>query len=278
MLHDACKNGNENAAKYLVDVGANVNIKNNAGKMPLHIACKNGNETIVRYLIAHGADAKGFPLTEAMNLNDEIIKLLIDRGADVNSKDHLDNTPLCKAYKNNNKAIVKYLLERNADANVKLHGETLLSKAYKRGDLLTAMYLIKHGADFKISDEFAFPLVEYFVSPAFCVYTCWLVWSTEFKKLEISPAINEEIWEKSLHITSVPGRFIIAHPMLSAISTVGAAYVFYPMLKDLYTSTVSLLGKKKRTVLRQLKSNRKLKNFSLWLQSDYKFRGVLRGF
>jgi len=50
----ACQRGHENIVKYLVEHGANVNIKTYT--TPLKVACENGNERIIKYLLEHGAD------------------------------------------------------------------------------------------------------------------------------------------------------------------------------------------------------------------------------
>jgi len=38
--------------------GADVNKKNNFGKIPLCISCENGNVDIIKYLVEHGTDMK----------------------------------------------------------------------------------------------------------------------------------------------------------------------------------------------------------------------------
>ncbi|KAG4104272.1 hypothetical protein H8356DRAFT_927193, partial [Neocallimastix lanati (nom. inval.)] len=41
---------------FLVEHGADVNIKTNFGENPLFISCKKGNEAIVKYLIENGTE------------------------------------------------------------------------------------------------------------------------------------------------------------------------------------------------------------------------------
>jgi ankyrin repeat protein len=55
-LFMACKGGNENLVKYLVELGADVNKENKFNETPLYCACRKGNEKIVKYLIEHGAN------------------------------------------------------------------------------------------------------------------------------------------------------------------------------------------------------------------------------
>ena len=53
LLHTACKNGNMKAVKHLLEIGADVNAKNNKGHTPLYYA--QNNPKLAVYLIAHGA-------------------------------------------------------------------------------------------------------------------------------------------------------------------------------------------------------------------------------
>ena len=55
-LINACKSGNEQAVKYLIKLGADVNYKSIFFDTPLHNACLIGNETIFKYLLKHGAN------------------------------------------------------------------------------------------------------------------------------------------------------------------------------------------------------------------------------
>jgi len=73
--------------KYLIDHGANVDVKSKEGDTPLTITCKKGNEVIVKYLINHGAD--------------------------ISLRNGSNETPLTIAYKIRNKPIIKCLIEKS---------------------------------------------------------------------------------------------------------------------------------------------------------------------
>jgi len=45
----ACKSGNENPVKYLIEEGAAIAIENIHGETALLIACRNRNEKMVKY-------------------------------------------------------------------------------------------------------------------------------------------------------------------------------------------------------------------------------------
>ena len=80
--------------RLLLEKGATVNFKDDAGFTPLEHAISEGNPEIVGALLESGADAKaeskfGFPLVfaAACSGKDEALKLLLDKGADVNTRD-----------------------------------------------------------------------------------------------------------------------------------------------------------------------------------------------
>jgi ankyrin repeat protein len=60
--------------------------------------------------------------------HEAVVKLLVEKGADVDTKDNYGRTPLSQAAENANKAVVKLLLEKGADVESKdINCETPLS-------------------------------------------------------------------------------------------------------------------------------------------------------
>ena len=55
ILSAACRSGNLELVKYLIDHSANVNVKDKWGENILHFAKENCNKEIVDYLISNGA-------------------------------------------------------------------------------------------------------------------------------------------------------------------------------------------------------------------------------
>jgi len=86
-------------------------------------------------------------IKEDINLN--IIKYLIEVGADVNKEDKNNLTPLFYACESGNEAVVKYLVDHGADVNKKRKylRETPLFPACKHGNEAIVNYLVEHGAD-----------------------------------------------------------------------------------------------------------------------------------
>ncbi len=132
-----------------------------------------------------------FALIEACNKNSiNLVKSLVENGADVNQPDGNGNTPLFIACKNGNKALAKYLIDNGADVNqpdgngntplfiacdrwyidlaeylidrhsaklnsriINGYGKDLLFKAYEKENGNTVKSLIENGMDVNIEDE-----------------------------------------------------------------------------------------------------------------------------
>jgi ankyrin repeat protein len=89
----ACYFGHEEVAKYLVANGADVNRPSNNGfhVYPIHSACADNYTSIARMLIEHGAmvnvkqQAGATPLhSAAQNGNIDLLVLLLEHGAEIN--------------------------------------------------------------------------------------------------------------------------------------------------------------------------------------------------
>lgn len=92
------------------------------GRTPLHIACLLRQVAMAKMLIRHGADVNSLnfceltPLIEtALDGNLETAKLLIQHGADWRAVDNDGNSALTYTFANPNIAVFDYLLELGAD-------------------------------------------------------------------------------------------------------------------------------------------------------------------
>ncbi|MDF3047638.1 MAG: poly [ADP-ribose] polymerase tankyrase-like [Candidatus Midichloriaceae bacterium] len=98
-----------------------------------------------------------FPLHLAIMVgNLKIVKLLLDKGADVNAKiDGILDTPLHIATAYSHLEIVELLLERGADVNAKfaVNETTPLHASAIRGNLEIFKFLYKNGADVNAKDN-----------------------------------------------------------------------------------------------------------------------------
>ena len=115
--------GTYDAARLLVDAGADVKAGSKAGVTPLHVAWRD--EAIVRLLLAHSADVHAktqigaTPLIVAASAtgSEKVVQLLLDKGADANAAENRGVTPLIAAAGVGNTAAAKLLLERGANPN-----------------------------------------------------------------------------------------------------------------------------------------------------------------
>jgi ankyrin repeat protein len=99
------------------------------GWTPLHLAAAFGGADAVRALLDLGADPNqrsqnaldNTPLHAcvAISHSDEIVRMLLDAGADINATQHGGFTPLHSAAFNGSTDVVRLLLERGADRHLK---------------------------------------------------------------------------------------------------------------------------------------------------------------
>jgi ankyrin repeat protein len=123
--------------------------------LDLVIGSRMGCTELVKKLLDNGADANqesrygGCALVEAaIQGQDEIVGLLLERGADVNQTSSTGWTPLLSAVRSDHAATVGLLLSRGADANVKSEdGYTALSSAVFQKSVNLVKELLAHGAD-----------------------------------------------------------------------------------------------------------------------------------
>jgi len=124
------------------------------GMMPLHYAAWKGNVEIVKLLLDHGADLHATIVEQsvihfaARSGNVEVISILLDKGADVNAKGFMEATPLMYAAARSDLIMARFLLERGADIQQKdIQGFTALYNAVENGSPEIIDFLISRGAN-----------------------------------------------------------------------------------------------------------------------------------
>jgi len=175
MFVAAESNSNVEVLKYLVSIGADVNVKypaisgfnpDLADATPLHFAAHHNSEVaVVQFLIDQGADVNAktgrgaTPLHFAANHNSEVgvLQFLIDKGADTNTKDNFGDTLLhVAAWKNKEVAVLQFLIDKEADVSAKnMFGITPLHLAasYNSNDAVL-QFLIDQGADVNAKNSY----------------------------------------------------------------------------------------------------------------------------
>jgi ankyrin repeat protein len=152
-LHYAALAGHFDVADILVRYQADVNTVDNDGRTALIEACHAGPwkpepaERIIQLLLDHDAQVDLFQAA-AMGKTDLIGSILDRDAALIDSPDHDGNTALFHAAHNNRLAAVKLLIERGADVNRSdAVGIAALHRTSQECSDELIQYLIDHGAD-----------------------------------------------------------------------------------------------------------------------------------
>ncbi len=106
--------------EHLLTAGADPDVQAPNGQSALGAAAAAGQTATARLLIARGAHLEGrsrltldTPLTEAAQMNQvDMVRLLLDRGADVNARDAMGRSALDWARENSNADIVQLIQSR----------------------------------------------------------------------------------------------------------------------------------------------------------------------
>ena len=162
-------------AKYLIDAGADVNIKarskHNEELTALYMALENGDTDLAKLLIVAGADPnqgsgaeghKVLPLVQATKVDwgkgsIDVVKLLIEAGADVNAVDQTGQTALTAS---GGYDVIKHLVAAGADLSKCSYRTLCIS--LREGDIDLAKNLISAGVEINPA------IADYNETPLFC--------------------------------------------------------------------------------------------------------------
>ena len=172
-LYDATKNGDLEKVKECLTNGANVNITQDFGLTPLMWAAgaaHKGHLEIVKLLVEHGADIEAkdsnagytalifaakreeyssgfrmvaidtFSIMGGNTTQLEIVKYLVEQGANINARSSYNTTALMEAAYKGNFEIVKFLVQNGADVNIKNNDNKTALDAAKTDEI--ALFLI----------------------------------------------------------------------------------------------------------------------------------------
>ncbi|KAG7382318.1 hypothetical protein PHYPSEUDO_005050 [Phytophthora pseudosyringae] len=154
-LHWACATGRLDVAEFLLEhANAAVNVQDDAGWTPLMSAASAGHGDIVGLLLSKGADANlpnengQIPLHYHRG-RQEIAELLLDYTRDANQADNIGSTPLMRALGGKpSPVIIALLLDHGAKVNTRdVGGNTPLHLAISEGYEDIARFLVENGAN-----------------------------------------------------------------------------------------------------------------------------------
>ena len=165
-LMRAVENRNMKTVQYLINNGANVNLKDKFGRTVLNYAIWERDQETVQTLIDNGANVNATDKFGRTVLNyaiwegdQETVQTLIDKyHAKVNVKDN-DGNGLLERVENgevSSRAAAQFLIDRDAEVNavVDEYGTTELMRAVENRNMKTVQYLINSGANVNATDKF----------------------------------------------------------------------------------------------------------------------------
>ena len=168
----------KDTVRFLVEQGADVNVKGSQGGTPLMAEVDIGSLDMLQYLLAHGADVNAkdndgntafravarylAPGPNPYNAHEQelglVAEFLLTHGADINSQDKNGKTLVADAATEGNLPLLRFLLARKEDAHFLLpqkadvnlkdnSGQTPLMMALEQGETNAASLLLDNGAD-----------------------------------------------------------------------------------------------------------------------------------
>ncbi|HUV37347.1 MAG TPA: ankyrin repeat domain-containing protein [Patescibacteria group bacterium] len=149
------------AARFLLDNGADPNPTGENVQLPLEIACIRNCEETLALLLEKGARADGIGnktggpiISAALEGRTSLVRTLVDHGADVNVRTEFGWTPLNAAAHSGDPEIITMLLDRGADPSVtRDDGATPLMAAVSKGHSEAARILAARGSDLSAADR-----------------------------------------------------------------------------------------------------------------------------
>jgi serine/threonine-protein phosphatase 6 regulatory ankyrin repeat subunit B len=179
VLHGAARRGDLAVVKWLLNQSVGVDAPGYDRRTPLMLAVYGCNDAVVEHLLQHGAriDAQDVYHATALHwalshrtdrsleypefvgvesgliVNSNIVKMLVEAGADLEAKNAMDETPLTRAAINGSESAVRMLLEKgaNVESRDKSGFVPVLLAAWK-GHTAVVRLLLEYGASSDSAD------------------------------------------------------------------------------------------------------------------------------
>ena len=173
MLEQAFIHDNRPIIDYLISKNADLNLTGEAGNSMLHVLSANSNIKLARLCIEEHnliVDARNdnqeTPLMIAVRANEiELVKYLVEQGADVNAENANGETPVFYIVRNNGE-MFNYLIAQNADVSHETNNNTtLLITASRNKHFAAIRFLLENGANIEDKDEAGFTAFHHVISP-----------------------------------------------------------------------------------------------------------------
>lgn len=217
-LKKAVGNNDIQKAQEFINHGADVNFHDQYECTPLYYAIQCNHPEMVKLLLDYGADVNSknsyygsTMLHYALHYNyPEIVKLLLDYGADINCRNRYGYPPLHYTIEYGHMATVKLLLNHGADVNLKnIDEETPLHIATKNGYTEIVKLLLDYGADVNLNDKYE----------CTALYHAVQIGNTEISKLLLDHGadvnLKNKYQETPLHIAAKDGLTKTVHQIIT---------------------------------------------------------------
>ncbi|KFY89873.1 hypothetical protein V500_05437 [Pseudogymnoascus sp. VKM F-4518 (FW-2643)] len=165
-IHEAARNGRTNVVESLLNANSKLaTLKDDDDRLPLHWAVAQGHLDVVSLLAQRKdfdpdtQDGAGWtPLMIAVSLREgeDIVKLLLSKGADVSETNNNGQTAIFFATSKNNLDIAKALLENKPPASVRVkdkRGQYPIHRAASIGSVPLVELLLKNRSPLNATDS-----------------------------------------------------------------------------------------------------------------------------
>ena len=126
-LHWAARNGYSDAVELLIEWKAHVNLRDHQKSTPLHEACWSGDEKCITLLLKAGGNVRAeniggrIPLFFIDRAGCGLVALLVQRGGEIDHRDHDGETALHNAAKSGYSDMIDECVMNGTDINARDH-------------------------------------------------------------------------------------------------------------------------------------------------------------